>query len=605
MKFYKVFTCIYLLAGLILTACGNDDATLAALNSQAAKQFTTPTPNTTVATSTATQAAATTVATATPVPKATTSSGFERVMVSLNLAATGPAISPYIYGMAGTDAKDPNYVSDLRLPFTRWGGNPSTRFNWVMGNAWNTGRDGGFTNTDYGNANTDVASSFAASVKKEGIAALLTIPTIGWVAKNTDNNVKSLNVPGHGGVPLTTNPDAILGYDPTANRQLTSVQSLPRKNAPFVLKPDPNSSVIYQDEWVNSLVSRFGNAANGGIKFYAMDNEPDLWAEEHTDVHPADLSYADTLKEFTDYASAVKAVDSTAQITGPVVSGWLGYMYSALDRSTDNFKAAADRKAHNDMPFLAWFLQQMHDYETQHGQRLLDVLDVHYYPETEGLYKGATDAQSNAARLRATRSLWDRRYVDESWIDTQIYLIPRLQDWINTYYPGTKIGISEWNFGADTTVNGALAIAQTLGIFGSNNVYFAAYWINPPSQSPGYYAFKIYTNFDSNGDTFGDTSIPVQVSNDQLASSYAAMDSKTGHLHIMLINPKPNDAQPITVQLVQTLPAQSVKVYEVSTETQGKLVAQKSVYIPSTNNFEYSLPPYSITLLDIQPPSTK
>lgn len=597
MKLYKLLTCIYLLAGLLLTACSNENATLAALNAKT-NQNPTATPNISAQPILATPSP-------TATPQATQSSSFQQVVVSLNPAVTGPTISSYIYGMAGTDPKNPNYATELNLPLMRWGGNPSTRFNWVLGNAWNSGRDYNFRNGNYGNPGKDVATEFVQSALQNKTAVLLTIPTIGWVAKNTDSSLQSLNVPAHGGVPIAPGSDAILGYNPTANRQLTSVQSLPRKNAPFVVKPDPTSKVIYQDEWVASLVSRFGKAANGGVKFYAMDNEPDLWAEEHTDVHPADMSYDDTLKEFTDYASAVKAVDSTAQITGPVVSGWLGYFYSALDRGNDNFKTAADRKAHDNMPFLAWFLQQLHTYETQHGQRLLDVLDVHYYPQADGVYQGKTDAQTNAARLRATRSLWDRKYIDESWIGTQIYLIPRLQDWINTYYPGTKIGISEWNFGADTTVNGALAIAQTLGIFASNNVYMASYWQYPPSDSPGFYAFKLFTNFDNKGGSFGDKSVPVQISDDHKVSSYAALDSKTGHLHLILINPQPDVTQSISVELPQALPTQTANIYQISQQTQGKLVAQNPIDITSTKNLQISLSPYSITLLDLQPPTTK
>src|SRR5207253_7528758 len=50
----------------------------------------------------------------------------------------------------------------------------------------------------------------------------------------------------------------------------------------------------------------------------------------------------------------VKAVDNTAKVTGPVVSGWTGYWFSALDRGSDGFKTAADRQVHGGMPLLPW-----------------------------------------------------------------------------------------------------------------------------------------------------------------------------------------------------------------------------------------------------------
>ena len=67
--------------------------------------------------------------------------------------------------------------------------------------------------------------------------------------------------------------------------------SLPRKPGPFVVEPDPASPVVYEDEWVNHLVARFGRADAGGVPLYAVDNEPMLWSSTHRDVHPAAPGY--------------------------------------------------------------------------------------------------------------------------------------------------------------------------------------------------------------------------------------------------------------------------------------------------------------------------
>ena len=42
-----------------------------------------------------------------------------------------------------------------------------------------------------------------------------------------------------------------------------------------------------------------------------------------------------------------------------------------------------------------------------------------------------------------------------------------MQSWVNQYYPGTKTAITEYNFGALDSLNGALAEADALGIFGA------------------------------------------------------------------------------------------------------------------------------------------
>ncbi len=523
------------------------------------------------------------------------------VAVELNFEAVGSKISPLIYGLAGTDETDPAYTDKLKPTLLRWGGNPSTRFNWVLGNAWNAGRDYEFRNGDYGNPGKDVANDTVQYALTHNMEMLLTIPTIGWVAKNSDNNIHSLNVPDRGGPPVSIGSDELKGYNPAANRALTSVKSEPRKNAPFVVKPVPNSPVIYQDEWVASLVKRFGPASSGGVRFYDMDNEPDAWSYTHTDVSPAQLGYDQLLSRFIDYASAVKDVDRSAEIGGPVSWGWTGYFYSPLDQGDDNYKTAQDRARHGNVPFIPWFLDQLHQYEQKTGQRILDVLDINYYPQAAGVYPGTTDPRTGALRLRSTRSLWSSTYIDESWINTPVNLIPRMRAWIDQYYPGTKLGITEWNWGADTTLNGALAIGQVLGIFGREGIYKAAYWRFPPVNSPGYYAFKLYTNFDDKGGTFGDTSIPLKVTDDSKISVFAALDSKSGRARLMLINTQSDVSQKIEVRLAWPLPSQQIGVYQLSLLTGNKIAAQEPINFLGGLKIKLELAPYSITLLDLDP----
>jgi hypothetical protein len=602
MKKYRLLSfLVYLCAGLLLSACNDDTLGLQPVDVGTRTILPgSPTPKKTIPAPAPTPYLPPGY---TPVSKRPDGSPIITVEVD-PFSKAGYDISPYIYGMAGGDEADPNYSANLKTPLFRWGGNPATRYNWVLGNAWNAARDWEFRNTDYGQPKRDIAGDSIKSAQKLGAAFLLTIPTIGWVAKNTDQNIHSLNVPAHGGPPIAPGSEAIAGYDPTANRALTSVKSMARKNADFVEKPNPNSPVVYQDEWVASLVKQFGPASEGGVKFYAMDNEPDLWSEVHTDIHPTRVGYDEALARFEEYASAVKDVDPTAQITGPVSSGWNAYLFSELDRGDDNFKSLPDRTAHGNVAFIPWFLDQLRNYEAKNGKRILDVLDVHYYPQATGLYNSdKTDPDSAALRLRSTRSLWDDSYIDESWIGTQIRLIPRMREWINTYYPATKLGISEWNFGADNTLNGALTIATVLGIFGREGVYLAAYWRFPPKDSPGYYAFKLYTNFDGKGSTFGDKSIPVKVSDDQNISSFAALDTKTGRMRLIIINNNPNKEQQVRLQFPKLLPNQAAYVYQLSAKTGNKLQAQNPIAVTEDIELDLMIPAYSATLLDMQPPS--
>jgi Glycoside hydrolase family 44 len=472
-----------------------------------------------------------------------------RVNISVDARTSPRPISPLIYGVAHADQ---NRLEATGAHLNRWGGNPNTRYNWVHGSAWNAARDWEFRN--YGgppSAPSSTADAFVATNRELGVPSVITVPAIGWVARDGVTETRSVNVPAVGGPPLAPGSDAIDGYDPAANRATTSVRSLARKPGSFsnpANQPDAGAEV-YQDEWVHHLVSRFGSAAAGGVSFYVVDNEPDLWSVTHTDVHPVEPSYDDMLALFLDYAIAIKDMDPTARVLGPAASGWIAYQYSARDRGADNFRTHADRRAHGDMPFLPWWLDQLRRHDEQVGRRTLDVLDVHYYPQAGAVFSDASDAQTNALRLRSTRSLWDPDYVDESWIAEPVRLIPRLREWIDRYYPGTLLAINEWNWGADRTVNGALAIADVLGIFGREGVGMAAYWTVPQAGAPGEFAFAMYTNYDGQGHGFGDEVLGVRADAPDEIGAYASRDSATGDVLIIAVNRRADADIPLVLRV--------------------------------------------------------
>src|SRR6185295_18732301 len=76
-----------------------------------------------------------------------------------------------------------------------------------------------------------------------------------------------------------------------------------------------------------------------------------------------------------------------------------------------------------------WLLGQL----KADGRHLLDVFTVHYYPQG-GEFSNDVSTTMQLLRNKSTRSLWDPNYVDQTWIGTQVKLIPRLRGWVNTYY---------------------------------------------------------------------------------------------------------------------------------------------------------------------------
>jgi hypothetical protein len=477
------------------------------------------------------------------------------VAVLVDARAPGRPISPLIYGVAHAGAEG---LAATGARLHRWGGNPNTRFNWELGSAWNAARDWEFRNYGAGGAEapesapSGAVDAYVRLNRQAGVASYLTVPALGWVARDGDPETRSRGVPPAGGSPDGRTAGGIRGYDPAANRRTTSLRSLPRKGAPFADPPDLADGTVYQDEWVAHLVARFGRAADGGVGYYAVDNEPDLWGETHTDVHPVRPDYDALLSTFLESATAIKDVDPTAQVAGPALSGWQALFHSPRDReamSTPLARAARrwlpgglaalgepDRRAHGGEPFLPWWLDAVRRHDARRGGRTLDVLDVHFYPQASGVYSDRADAATSDLRLRSTRALWDPTYADESWIGEPVRLIPRLREWIDRHYPGVRLAIGEWNWGAAGTLNGALAIADVLGVLGREGVDLAAYWTFPPPGSPGAAAFRLFTDADGAGGAFGDVSLPAESSDPAAVAAYASRHGADGGVDIVALN---------------------------------------------------------------------
>jgi len=479
-------------------------------------------------------------------------------------AEVGP-ISPLIRGMSGVD---PQYMRDAGVTVNSWGGNPSTRFNYVIGHAWNAAADWEFRNTSYGNTG-DNALSFVQDTNTAGAAVRLAVPTLGWIAKNDDDNTCSFPTDGGG---CLTAEDAGTCNDPgeVADPNLANVPSTPDMVA----------------AWVDRLVNEQGQQ----IDFIAMDNEPEIWGLTHYDVHPECSTYEEILDKYLTYASRVREVAPDAELLGPVACCWFDYWHDVAPGTADG----------DDVDYLTWFLESVRAHDEQTGQSTIDVLDVHYYPQTD-VYNDEVDEDTAARRLRSTQSLWESQYTDESWINTRIRFIPRMKETIADAYPGLKLGISEWNFGADGSMNGALAIADTLGIYGRDGVYMASYWRNPEAQSPGYFAFKMYGNYDDQASSFSGTAVAADSADIHRVASYAAIDPTDGKLRLMLINKQPDEDVDVRVDL-GAWDAASAKQFRYSEDTADAIVPSDLAIAGSGVDVE--LPAYSITLLELTPVSS-
>ena len=503
--------------------------------------------------------------------------GAHDVLVTIDTTANAHPVSPYVYGANGadfqTEAKD--------LTMSRVGGNRLTAYNWET-NASNAGSDYMYENDSYISASMTAGLPMkqAAQAASDAAASIIvTVPIAGWVSADESG-------------PCPSKPtDAQIAQ--------RFVPILPKKGAAFAYPPSTSDGKVYADEFVAWLESQFPNAQTDASRriFYMLDNEPDLWSATHSEIHPNPVTYAEIVQRSTDFAGAIKSVAPQALVFGPASYGWAGYV---------NLQGASDA---NNRDFLEFFLDSMKSAEQAAGRRLLDVLDVHWYPEaTGGGARITDDGVSEAevgARLAAPRSLWDTTYTETSWITQAstkgpIELIPRLMDKIAKHYPGTKLSISEYNYGAGGDISGGLAEADALGIFGREGLFAASMWPLSKTNTFLFAGFAMYRNYDGMGATFGDTSIDATTSAVDKTSAYASIFSASGtNVVVVLLN---KDTAPLTagITLKHTTELAAADVYTLTSAMPTPVKGAALAHV-ATNAFSYPMPPRSVSTIVFRP----
>lgn len=502
--------------------------------------------------------------------------------MAVECKSAGQSVSPTIFGIAFADAD-----ADLGATAHRWGGNTTTRYNWKL-DAWNTAHDWYWQNLAI-----DSHEAFVAKAADKGGFAALTIPMIGWVAKDTKSASFPVSVFGPQDKTDPDHPDFGNGMKPDGK-------------TPIAPGDPTRTSVKFTPEdvskWVTQIVGADRLRLKRVVYEYILDNEPGLWNSTHRDVHPQPVTYDELLERTIAYGTAIRKADPDAIIAGPAAWGWPEYNFSAKD-AAEGFRLKPDRRAHGDEPLLAWYLKKLAEHEKKTGVRVLDVLDVHIYPQAEGVQGpdgkggdggGNTDRATNDRRYRVTRSLWDRGYEDESWIKEAVYLIPRMKELIAQNYPGRGLQIGEYNFGAENHPAGGVALAEALGRFALGGVNHAFYWTYPKKPQPAYWAFRAYRNYDGHGGHFLERIVPS--SSPVGTSLYASRDEAGKKWVLVALNfsaDRPFDA---SIDLRGCTTFSSIKTYVYTAGDAGFVSGEAKM---DGQKLKTKLAPTSITVVEL------
>jgi len=515
----------------------------------------------------------------------------QSVTIAVDASAGRHPIDPNVYGVAHATSAQ---LSDLNVPLNRYGGNNTSRTNWQQ-NADNRGNDWYFESIAAASATPgEVGDTFIANARAAGAQTAMTIPMLDWVAKlgANRNKLASFSIAKYG-----AQADADWQWYADAGNGV-------RTNGSLVTGNDPNdanvpSSVAFQQGWVQHLVSRWGTNANGGLRYYILDNEPSIWQSTHRDVHPTGPTMDEIADKTTAFATMIKGEDPSALVVGPEEWGWSGYFYSGYDQQyggQHGWGTLPDRVNHGGRDYLPWFLDTIRQRSQTAGKRLLDVFTVHYYPQG-GEFSDDVSTAMQQRRNRSTRSLWDPSYVDETWINDRVQLIPRMKGWIAQYYPDTQIGITEYNWGAEGHINGATTQADILGIFGREGLNMGARWATPATSTPTYKAIKLYRNYDGQRSAFGDTSIQATVPNPDVVSAFAAERAADGAVTVMVINKALSGSASATITVANMNHGTTAQAWQL---TSANAIARLTdVAVSGAHAIVASVPAQSVTLFVI------
>ena len=459
-------------------------------------------------------------------------------------------ISPDIYGIAFADDESAKVTT-----LNRSGGDSAETYNWQKDI---TGKGAWWNCANYaGGGSPSDADKFVQTNKSKNLNTLMTIPITGWVANvatSSDSTASSLL-----GQPLS-----FCNYpqkaDGTLVPSLTCCQAINTQESVLVDKGSKNLDTSFMGNWVSHLVSTFGTAASGGVKYYQLDNEPDNWQNNRPDIYPAlyppgtsCMDYAvpiasgtqagvspndDIVNRSIAYAAAIKAADPTAQVLFLSVMNpddLVNLMQTECGvGSWDSTKKVPYSVTNS---YAMAMMAKAAQYEAANHKRIFDCLDTHY----------PADA----------KDFWQRDSLS------------RVPGWIRATYPGTGICVSEYSVPNDATdLTATTQQADFLGTFGVVGARLAAYWgslvaDDKTTHKPVYNAFLMFRNYDGAGGRFGSVSVGAQSSYANV-HAFAATDSATSptKLWLMLVNRGTTAQSNMTITINNFTAASTAKAYQ-------------------------------------------
>lgn len=442
------------------------------------------------------------------------------VRIDIDLTKGKKPVSPFIYGKnnvlpstflnSGTIA-DITKAREAGVRFVRQGGgNNSTKYNWRL----KLSSHPDWYNNVYAN-DWDLAAKNMFD-KMPGVHGMWSFQLLGKAAANIKNNFDDWGT-FHGVNIIGTNQNLAGGGVLNTNG---GSKALVDGNPNFYLMAwTADSTVGILDKWFGAKGIGYDKSR---LRYWSMDNEPEIWSGTHDDVMKTQCSAEEFMQLYFKVAKAARAKYPDIKLLGPVPANeWQWYNWSGGSKING---------VH--YPWLEFFIKRIAEEEKASGIKLLDVLDIHFYP-------GESDATNS---LNLHRVYFDRNYVypgsngvrtiTGGW-DTSItkeYILGRCSDWLIKYKGvnhGVGLAVTETDIKSTDPKIAAVWYASTMGEFMKNGVEIFTPWSWKVGMWEALHLFSRYNKGNY---------VQATSQNETLVSAYPTLNEAADSMTVVLVN---------------------------------------------------------------------
>jgi len=342
--------------------------------------------------------------------------------------------------------------------------------------------------------------------------------------------------------------------------------------------------------WFNDL-----SLNKNKLQYWSMDNEVEIWEGTHDDVMPVQITAEQFMQRYFEVAKKARERFPEIKLLGPVPANeWQWYNWP------NNISSGG-----RNYPWLEYFIKRIAEEQEETGIRLLDVLDIHFYP-------GSTNA---ADLVQYHRVYFDKNYVypeangvknvSGSWDNSQTkeYIFERCKVWLEQYIGadhGVTFGVSETGINYINASTSAVWYASTLGEFMKHKemeIFTPWSW-----QNGMWEVLHLYSRYNKN------EFVQATSTDEEFVSAYPSINAAGDSISVVLVNRSTTATKSVNLKLVgYDLVEESFSVLKLSNLPSSETFTshttnalQKSTVSQSANAINISLSPLSITTIQLK-----